>query len=158
MVSIISLKEKVSCDTRKCLFRCRANTLWCSAKIYFRAAPLPDICKSLTTRLYPYADNICIFYHDKDVEKTEKVLNKEFSSLCEWCIDIKQSIHFGVDKTKNIFFFRMKSPPKLMISYGDCSLQQHNTVEYIGCYLDSNFKGVSMARRVLKKINFKLNF
>ena len=52
----------------------------------------------------------------------------------------------------------MKSPPKLRISYGDCSLQQHNTVEYIGCYLDSNFKGVSMARRVLKKINFKLNF
>ena len=32
----------------------------------------------------------------------------------------------------------MKSPPKLNISYRDYSTKQHNTVEYIGCYLDSN--------------------
>ena len=52
----------------------------------------------------------------------------------------------------------MKSPPKLSISYGDYSLKQHNTLEYLGCYLDSNLSGESMARRVLKKINTKLNF
>ena len=52
----------------------------------------------------------------------------------------------------------MKSPPKLSISYGDYSLKQHNIVEYLGCYLDSNLKGASMARRVLKKINTKLDF
>ena len=51
----------------------------------------------------------------------------------------------------------MKSPPKLNI-YGDYSLKQHNTVEYLGCYLDSNLNRESMARRVLKKINTKLNF
>ena len=48
--------------------------------------------------------------------------------------------------------------PLLCISYGDYSLKQHNTVEYLGCYLDSNLNGESMARRVLKKINPKLNF
>ena len=52
----------------------------------------------------------------------------------------------------------MKSPPTLNISYGGYSLKQHNTVEYLGCYLDSNLNGESMARRVLKKINTKLNF
>ena len=52
----------------------------------------------------------------------------------------------------------MKSPPKLYISYGDYYLKQHNTVEYLGCYLDYNLNGQSMARRVLKKINTKLNF
>ena len=51
----------------------------------------------------------------------------------------------------------MKSPPKLNISYGDYSLKQHNTVEYLECYLDSNLNDESMARRVLKKINTKLN-
>ena len=51
----------------------------------------------------------------------------------------------------------MKSPPKLNI-YGDYSLKQHNTVEYLGCYLDSYLNGESMARRVLEKINTKLNF
>ena len=51
----------------------------------------------------------------------------------------------------------MKSPPKLKI-YWDYSLKKHNTVEYLGCYFDSNLNGDSMARRVLKKINTKLHF
>ena len=123
MVSIISLKEKVFCDTRKCIFRCWTNRLWCSTRIYLRVAPLPNI-----------------FYQDKDVEKIEKVLNKEFSSLCEWFIDNKLSIHFGDYKAKTIFFSRMKISPKLSISYGEYSLKQHNNVKYLGCYLDSNLK------------------
>ena len=52
----------------------------------------------------------------------------------------------------------MKNPPKLSISYGDYSLKQHNTVEYLRCYLDSNLNGESMARGVLKKIHTNLNF
>ena len=123
MVSIISLKQKVFCDTRKCIFRCWTNRLWCSTRIYLRAAPLLNI-----------------FYQDKDVEKIEKVLNKEFSSLCEWFIDNKLSIHFGDYKAKTIFFSRMKISPKLSISYGEYSLKQHNNVKYLGCYLDSNLK------------------
>ena len=73
------------------------------------------------TGSYLYADDTCIFYQDKDVEKIERVLNKEFSSLCEWFIDNKLSIYFGDDKTKTFLFSRMKSPPKLNISYGDYS-------------------------------------
>ena len=45
-------------------------------------------------RPYLYVNDTCIFYHDKDVEKTEKVSNKEFSTLCEWFMDNKLSIHF----------------------------------------------------------------
>ena len=56
-------------------------------------------------------------------------------------------------KQKQIFFCRMKSSPKLSISYGDYSLRQQNTAENIGCHLDSNLNGESMACRVLKKIN-----
>ena len=52
----------------------------------------------------------------------------------------------------------MKSPPKLNISYRDYSLKQLHTVEYLGCYLDSNVNGEPMGCRVLKKINTKLNF
>ena len=39
----------------------------------------------------------------------------------------------------------------------DYSLKQHNAVEYIECYLDSDLNRESMACRVLKKINTKLN-
>ena len=52
----------------------------------------------------------------------------------------------------------MKSSPKLNKSYGDYCLKQHNTIEYLGCYLDSNLNDMSMPRKVLKKINTKLNF
>ena len=58
---------------------------------------------------------------------------------------------------KQLFFSRMKSPPKLSI-HGDYSLKQHSTVEYLGCCLNSNLNGESMASRVLKKNNTKLNF
>ena len=61
-------------------------------------------------------------------------------------------------KQKPFFFSQIKSPPKLSMSYGDYSVKQHNIVEYLGGYLDSNLNGESMARRVLKKLNTKLNF
>ena len=38
----------------------------------------------------------------------------------------------------------------------DYFLKQHNSVEYIGCYFDSNLSGVSMTQIGLQKINAKL--
>ena len=46
----------------------------------------------------------------------------------------------------------MKNPPKLNIQYGDYSLKQHNTVEYLGCFLDSNLYGESMALHFLRRL------
>ena len=40
-------------------------------------------------------------------KKIEVVLIKEFSSLCQWFIDNKPSIHFGEDKTKSILFSKV---------------------------------------------------
>ena len=46
-----------------------------------------DLPQALSeTGSYLYADDTCIIYQDKGVEKIEKVLNKEFPSLCEWFI------------------------------------------------------------------------
>ena len=39
----------------------------------------------------------------------------------------------------------------------DYYLKQQKTVDYLECYLDSNLNRESMVRRVLKKINTKLN-
>ena len=40
------------------------------------------------------------FIKIKTLEKIERVLNKEFSLLCEWFIDKKLSNNFGDDKIK----------------------------------------------------------
>ena len=100
----------------------------------------------------------CIDYLHRGIQKIENVLNKEFSSLSEWFINNKLSIHFGEDKTKAIPFKRNKTDAKLNICFQDHSIKQYNCVEYPGCLLDNNLCGKSMAKRALKKINEKLIF
>ena len=118
-----------------------------------------DLPKSLSeTASNLYASDTCIYYQHRDIQKIENVLNKEFSSLCEWFIDNKLSIHFGEDKTKAILFTRNKTEAKLYICFQDHSNKQYNCVEYLGCLLDNNLCGESMARSALKKITRNLRF
>ena len=107
---------------------------------------------------YLYADDTCIFYQHEDVEKIENVLNKEFSSLCQWFIDNKLSIHFEEDKTKSILFAKARCLREINISFSGYSIKQHETVEYFGSQLDSKLSGEVMVSKVLKKINAKLKF
>ena len=107
---------------------------------------------------YLYADDTCIFYQYEDVKKTENVLNREFSSLCQWFIDNKLSIHFEEDKTKSILFSKTRGLKEINISFASHSIKQHETVEYLGCQLDSKLSGEAIASKILKKINAKLKF
>ena len=107
---------------------------------------------------YLYADDTCIFYQHENVKKIEKVLNKEFSSLCQWFIDNKRSIHFEEDKTKSILFPKTRGLKEIDISFVGHSIKKHQTVEYLGCQIDSKLSGEAMASKVLKKINAKLKF
>ena len=79
-----------------------------------------DLLQSLSDAgSYLYADDTCIFYQHGDVNEIENVLNKEFSSLCQWVIDNKLSIHFGEDKTKLILFSKTRGLREInIILYG----------------------------------------
>ena len=83
--------------------------------------------------------------------KKLNVLNKEFSSLCQWFVDNKLSIHFGEDKTKSILFSKTRSLKEINISFAGHSINQHETVEYLGFKLDSKLSGEVMPSKVLKK-------
>ena len=87
-------------------------------------------------------------------------LNRNFNTLCDWFVENRLSIHFGEDKTKCILFGRKncKNFKKLDIRRGDIMIKQHSTVTYLGCILDENLSGESMATRMLGKINGKLKF
>ena len=129
MVSIVSLKQKMFVTPQNVFSDSGIRNLRVALNIY-----LNDLPQTINkTGSYLYADDTSAFYQNKN-----KVLNKEFLSICEWFIDNTLSIHFVNDKTKTIFFSRLKSPPKLSISYGDYSLKQHNIVENLGCYFNSN--------------------
>ena len=47
-----------------------------------------------------YADDTCIVFQHKSEIEIEMQLIRDFSSVCDWFVDSKLSIHFGQDKTK----------------------------------------------------------
>ena len=85
---------------------------------------LPQALRETASDLY--ADDTCIYYQHKEIQKIETTLNKEFLSACDWLIDNKLSIHFGEDKTKSILFTRSKTPAKMNISFQDHLMKQYN--------------------------------
>ena len=89
----------------------------------------------------------------KDTQTIETILNKKFSSLCEWFIDNKLSIRFreGIKKSNQFFLLGVKPQQ-------DHLIKQYNCVKYLGCFLDCNLNGKTTARKVLNKINGKLKF
>ena len=58
----------------------------------------------MSCELLLYADDTCLICTGKDIKTIKDQLSRDFSSLCEWFIDDKLSIHLGEQKTKSIFF------------------------------------------------------
>ena len=97
-----------------------------------------------------YADDTCLTYMGKDIKMIEGQLNTDLSSLCDWCIDNKLSVHFGEEKTKSILFvtkWQLKNQRYLVPRYGDIEIKQHSKVSHKGCILDNDLSGVSMGHK-----------
>ena len=81
------------------------------------------------------------------------------------CLHINQgnklSVHFGEEKTKSIFFGtkrQLKNKKDLDLRNRDIEIKQYSKVTYLGCILDNDLSGESMATKVLSLINNKLKF
>ena len=119
---------------------------------------MPQVVNS---NLFLYADDSYLMFQHKDVDKIEKVLNKDFESICGWFVDNKLSIHFGEDKTISILFTsqrKIKNIKKLNIKYQDIEIKQHLQVTYPGCVMDESMSGEPIALKFINKINEKLKF
>ena len=71
--------------------------------------------------------------YGENIQKIEEQLNSDFTSLCEWFIDNKLSVHFGEEKTKSILFGtkrQLKDQRDLNLKYGDIEIKQHSRVTY----------------------------
>ena len=118
---------------------------------------LPGVLNKCQVRFY--ADDTVLMFSDKCLNTINNTLNQEFSDLCNWFIYNKLSIHLDEKKTKCILFSRTKNTDNVLnIKSGDSFITQYNTVEYLGCLLDSRMSGESMAKKCLIKINNRLNF
>jgi len=120
-----------------------------------------DMSNAIDCDLLLYADDSCLVFTGHDLKYIENNLNRNFGSLCDWFVENKLSIHFGEDKTKSIIFGsnkRLKNLDELDIRHGEIKIKQYSKVPYLGCILDQNMSGESMATRVLGKINGRLKF
>ena len=114
--------------------------------------------QAVQSSLFLYADDTCLVYSNKNTSLVEERLNIDFNSLCDWFEDNKLSIHFGEDKTKSILFSKRRKKEYIHINRGDTPIVQHTNVTYLGCLLDEDLSGESMANKVLGKINGRLKF
>ena len=96
-----------------------------------------DMPQAVNSELLLYADDTCLIYMGKNIQKIEEQLNSDFTSLCEWFIDNKLSVHFGEEKTKSILFGtkrQLKDQRDLNLKYGDIEIKQHSRVNLPGMY------------------------
>ena len=56
-----------------------------------------------------YADDTCLIFQHKDILEIEAVLNRNFSSLCDWFVDNKLKV-FTLVKTKQNQFYLAANP------------------------------------------------
>ena len=118
-----------------------------------------DMSQAVNCELLLYADDSCLIFSDRDIKNLETSLNINFSSLCNWFVDNKLSIHLG--KTESILFGtrrRLNKNGTLNITYNNKLIKQKSHVKYLGCILDDVLSGRNMANHVLSKVNGKLRF
>ena len=101
-----------------------------------------------------------VFQHKREIE-IEKQVIRDFSSLCDWFLYNKLSIHFGQDKTKSILFGtkdKLRNVKSLNIVHNGTEIKQHAIVKYLGCILNERLPSELMALNVTDKINSCLKF
>ena len=103
--------------------------------------------------LFLYVDDTYLTFQHENVKEIEDQLNLNFSSLCDWFIDNKLSIHLGED-TK----FNIKRAEPLNIVHGNVKIKQYTKVTYLGCILDESLSGELMELHDLNKVNSRLRF
>ena len=58
--------------------------------------------QAVNSELLLYADDTCLIYMGKNIQKIEEQLNSDFTSLCEWFIDNKlNSVFISVRRKQN---------------------------------------------------------
>ena len=87
--------------------------------------------QSVDCELLLYTDDTCLIFQHRDITQIETTLNTNFSTLCDWYVDNKLSIHFVEDKTKSILFgskHKIKKSKPLKVQYNDIKIKQYSKV------------------------------
>ena len=96
----------------------------------------------------------CLVFQHRNINSGEH-LNRDFSTLVDWFVDNRLSVHFGEEKRKSILFspkHGSKSIRQKDISYKDVKTKQYSKVTYLESVLDECLTGESVAIQDLTKV------
>ena len=127
--------------------------LWLLLLLYMNDLPQAVVSDSLL-----YADDTCIIFQHKNVTEIKKQQLRDFSSLRDWFVDSKLSVHFCQDKTKSILFgtkHKFRNAKVFNIMYNGIEIKQYKK---LGCVLDQSLSAGPMALNVIEKLNSGLTF
>ena len=109
--------------------------------------------------LFLFADDAALLVSHQDKGEVEKTLSHELFKISQWLVDNRLSLHLG--KTESILFgsaIRLKRSPGFKVIVGGSEVTEKKEVTYLGCILDNTLSGVSMAQKVVSKINQRIRF
>ena len=133
--------------------------MWCTTRFNFGSLLfliyITGMPQAVDIKLLLYVDDTCLVFQHRNIKTIEEHLNRDFSTLVDWFVDNRLSVHFGEDKTESILFspkHRSTSVGQIDISYKDIKVKQYSKVTYLGCVLDECLTGESMAIQVCTKV------
>ena len=118
-----------------------------------------DMKSACDCNLFLFADDAALLVSHKEKSVVETLLSSELKKISIWLADNKLSLHLG--KTESILFaskIKLKQNPGLKILVGNTVIQTKKEITYLGCILDENLSGESMALRVISKANQRIKF
>ena len=130
-----------------------------SLKCVIRPSFIFTICNYVNDMPQAVSNDLLLYAEDSGLTFEGKDVTIEDQRLCDWFVDNKLSIHFGDDKTKSIIFGskrKLNKVRELDIRCGDIKIKQQSKVKYLGCILDKDLSGESMAIHAPGKINSRL--
>ena len=54
-----------------------------------------DMLQAIDGDLFLYADDTCLLYQHRDLDRINKEVTKNFCNICDWFVNSKLSFHFG---------------------------------------------------------------
>ena len=114
---------------------------------------------AVNCKLLLYADDSVLLVSGKNPAEIESKLSSELSSVSDWLIDNRLSLHLG--KTETILFgskSKIKSNQSLNVVCNGTKINSCSTVKYLGAVLDQTLDCEAIASSVLSKVYGRQKF
>ncbi|XP_076064536.1 uncharacterized protein LOC143038827 isoform X1 [Oratosquilla oratoria] len=110
-------------------------------------------------KLLLFADDSALIVSGRDPVEVEEKLSVELSSVQDWLIDNRLSLHLG--KTESIVFAskpNLRKRSDVQVRCGVHVLESKQEVTYLGIPLDQSLSGNAITDKIVSKCSHKVKF